>query len=134
MLNLGEKKIVFFCIVFFGSVNVFAQEIDMPKTETEFQKIDANKDGLVTSKEMQKYQRGEFNELDKDKNGIIDENELKADEMGIFTEADKNKDGKVTRQESGLQFKEYFRQLDSDKNGKVSEDEYTDYWKLRMKF
>jgi len=134
MENLNKVKIALFCIILFSSFNLFAQQIDIPQTQAEFQKIDNNKDGLVTSREMQKYQKEKFDELDKDKNGVIDRNELKADKTGIFAQADKNKDGKVTRQEGVKQFKEYFRQLDSDKNSKVSEDEYTDYWKLRTKF
>ncbi len=105
MKNLTKTGIIIFCVVFCGGINVFAQPADMQAIRPEFQKMDINKDGFVTSEEMQAYQAKRFNELDK------------------------NKDGKITPEESSSQFKEYFRQMDKNKDGKISEAEYTDYWK-----
>lgn len=129
------KAGILFCAVFLlCSGRACAEQAGIPQVKAEFQKIDANKDGYVTSEEMQAYQAKKFSELDKDKNGVVDAKEVKADNTQVMQKADGNKDGKITAQESSAQFREYFQELDANKDNKVSEDEYTDYWKWRMKF
>ncbi|TAM37924.1 hypothetical protein EPN54_04710, partial [bacterium] len=100
MMNAARCGIILFCSLFFTGFNVFAQPADTQAVKSEFQKMDTNKDGFVTSEEMQAYQAKRFNELDKDKNGALDSKELSADKTNMQLAADKNKDGKVTKQES----------------------------------
>ena len=134
MKNLAKVVFVIFSIMFFSGIKGFAQQADLPEIKSAFQKMDVDKDGFVSSSEMQAYQAEQFKELDKDKNGSISVDELEADKTKMFQKADKNMDGKVSSEESGLQFKEYFQQMDKNQDGKVSEAEYTDYWKLIHRF
>ncbi len=129
MLNLSKITALFFCAVLFGSFFVLAQAADLEVIKPEFQEMDINKDGFVTSDEIQAYQAKKFEELDKDSNGAIDSGELAADKTKMFASADKDKNGKITKEEAGSQFSEYFKQMDKNKDEKVSEAEYTDYWK-----
>lgn len=134
MKNLGKIEIIFFCSIFFVFVKVLADDTVLSEPKTDFRAIDSDKNGAITLREMRNYQRNKFDELDKDKNGALDQNELKSGKDGIFKEADKNNDGKVTRQEADLKIREYFLNLDTNRNMRVSEQEYTDYWKLKVKF
>lgn len=134
MWNLAKIGIMVFCMIIFSFLNTLAEQVNMPLIKAEFQKIDANKDGLLIPGEMQAYQEKRFNELDRNKNGVLDEKELEQDQTKMFEKADKNKDGKITRQESDLQFKEYLNEMDSNKDGKVSEKEYKEYWPMVIKF
>ncbi len=130
MLNSSRAVNLFFCIVLFSGVSAYAGQADMLAViKPEFQKMDTNKDGFVTSKEMQAYQSGKFEKLDKDKNGVIDTKELEADNTKMLRGADKDKDNKITKNESTWQFSQYFKQMDKNKDDKISEAEYTDYWK-----
>ncbi|MBP7836107.1 MAG: EF-hand domain-containing protein [Candidatus Omnitrophica bacterium] len=114
--------------------DLIADQAGAPLVKAEFKAIDANKNGYITAEEIQAHQDKNFNALDKDKDGAVDSREISADKTRILEKSDKNKDGKVTRQESSAQFREYFREMDADKDNRVSEDEYTDYWKMRLKF
>lgn len=134
MSNLSKIVILFFCVILSGYVTVFAEQADLSLIKPEFAKMDADKDGFVTSGEMQSYQFKTFIELDKDKNGTLDPQELTADEIGLHQKADKNEDGKVDIIESNSQFNKYFKEMDKNKDKKVSEAEYTDYWKLIRNF
>ncbi len=134
MTYAARLRIILFCIILFSCTNVFAQYMNTLVKESEFPKMDVNKDGFATYEEMLTYQEQRFNELDKDKNGVLDSSELKADQTKMFERADKDKNGKITRQEATSQFNEYFNGMDADKNGKVSEKEYKEYWPVVMKF
>lgn len=134
MMFFLKSAILVFYIVLFSNINVFAQQINVPPMDAEFQGMDANKDGFMTLEEMQAYQEKKFSELDKDKNGVIDKEELKADKTEMFKKADKNNDEQVTRKEAFAQFNEYFNQMDSNKDNKVSEKEYREYWPVAVKF
>lgn len=131
MPNLSKVVILFFCIILFSGVSAYAGQADMLQViKPEFQKMDTDKDGFVTSKEIQAYEAGKFEKLDKDENGVIDTDELAADNTKMFQNADKDKDSKITKDESASQFSEYFKEMDKNKDDKISEAEYTDYWKL----
>ncbi|MFA4989233.1 MAG: EF-hand domain-containing protein [Candidatus Omnitrophota bacterium] len=134
MKNLNIAGAIFGCLGLFICSNVFADQIGAPIIKTEFKAIDVNKNGYITPEEMQAHHEKNFKELDKNKNGVLEREEIGADETRVVGKSDKNKDGKVTRQESSAQFREYFQEMDADKDNKISEDEYTDYWKLRIKF
>jgi len=145
-------SIIVFCFLLTGVGAVFAQDEAVPETQTgqavsnfgreisqnaacaEFSKIDQDRNGFISTDEMQAYQKDKFNELDKDKSGDLSAEELAVDRTKMHNSADKDSDGKVSQAESDSQFKEYFRQMDKDKDGQVSEAEYTDYWKLLYKF
>lgn len=114
--------------------DLLADQAGAPMIKAEFKAIDVNKNGYITPEEIQARQEKNFNELDKDKNGTVDSREMSADKTRILEKSDQNKDGKITRQESSAQFREYFREMDANKDNQVSEDEYTDYWKMRLKF
>lgn len=134
MVNLSKIAILFFSIILLSCVNVLAEQVNPDIINSEFAKMDTNKDGFVTSGEMQAYQFKTFTELDKNKNLNLDSKELASDQTKIHQKADKNGDGKVDIFESGSQFNEYFKQLDKNQDKKVSEVEYTDYWKIINKF
>jgi Ca2+-binding EF-hand superfamily protein len=134
MLNLAKIGIMFFGIILLGCINVLTQQIDLWEIGPDFQKIDANKDGFIASKEMQDYQEKRFNELDKDKSGAIDLTELEADKTKMFEKADSNKNAKVSQKEAAAQFNKYFNEMDTNKDGKVTEEEYKKYWPVTVKF
>lgn len=134
MINSVKRGFVFAGIILFSCINAFTQQIDLREIDTEFQRIDTNRDGFVKSEEMQAYQENRFRELDKDKSGAIDIKELEADKTKMFEKADKDKDGKISQKEAFAQFNEYLNEMDSDKNGKVSEKEFKEYWPVIVKF
>lgn len=109
-------------------------DIQPQPIKPDFQEIDTNKNGFITSPEMQAYQEKKFNEVDKDKNGVIDKSELNADETRALAKADQNKDQNITKSESLSQFKQYFNQMDANKDGQVSETEFKQYWPIVVKF
>ena len=131
MLNLSKVVVLFFCLVLFANLNLFAQSADINVISPEFQKIDINKDGFVSANEMQVYQGQKFQELDKDNSGTIDQKELLADKTKMFKSGnlDLGNDTKITKTEFSSQFTEYFNQMDKNKDDKISGAEYTDYWK-----
>ncbi|MFA5145117.1 MAG: EF-hand domain-containing protein [Candidatus Omnitrophota bacterium] len=143
MANSAKTGVLFFYIILFSCINAFAQqnvgfmapeEIREQQIKAKFQEIDTDKDGFITPDEMEAEKEKFFNRLDKDQNGLLDAEEMKADNTPMSEEADKDKDQVVTPEEADAQFKKYLNEVDTDKDGKVSEDEYTDYWKLRIKF
>ncbi len=134
MTNLIKMGVMFFFIVLFPYICESAEGIDTQVMKTEFQLIDANKDGFITSEEMQDYQERRFNKLDADKNGVHDAKEIESDKANISLMGDKNKDKTLTKEESSSQFKEYFQGVDANKDGKLSEEEYTTYWPVVAKF
>ena len=129
MLNLSKIMVFLFCLILFSCFNLFAQSSDTAAVKPEFSKMDTNKDGFVSSDEMQAYQAKRFQELDKDNSGAIDQAELAADTTKMFKAADADKDSRITKSESSLQFSEYFKQMDKNNDNKISEAEYADYWK-----
>ena len=133
-MKLTKLGIMFLCILMLSCINVFAEQTDEQATQAEFQKIDSNKDSVITPEEMQVYQKEMFKALDKDSDGVLDNEERKADATGIFQSADKSNDGKVDWEEANLQFNKYLNEMDSDKDGTVSEKEFKVYNPVVLKF
>lgn len=77
------------------------------KHETKFQKLDTNKDGVISADERKVGQDARFKEKDTNNDGVISKDEAtaaaqkKAAEMvdRMFEKADTNKDGKISREE-----------------------------------
>lgn len=134
MIKLTKILAILFCLMLFTCLNAFAQVCAEAQGKPEFQKIDADKNGFVSSAEMQTYQGEKFKQLDSNKNGLVDSEELSGDNTVEYEGADTNQDGKISPQESESQFHRYFAAMDTDKDNQISIDEYTDYWKLRSKF
>jgi hypothetical protein len=114
---------------------VFIQTMD-----TEFSKMDADKNGILTKKEIEDYQRALtmfvaqsrnvalFQALDKDKNGTLTPAEFAALPMNVppanaapvFAQADLNHDNQVTRVEYRAGKLTNFDRMDTDKDGIVT--------------
>ncbi|MDD4954935.1 MAG: hypothetical protein PHP17_02720 [Candidatus Omnitrophica bacterium] len=124
---------VFLCLVLFGFSNASAQQIPPMPTKVEFQKIDTNKDGFVSSEELQAYQAKAFENLDKNKNGIVDKSELNEDKPKLFANADKNNDAQISQKEACDQFNEYFNSMDRDKDRRVTQSEFEEYWPINLR-
>jgi len=132
-MNLNRIVIMFFGVTLFGLSGVFAQQLDSQLATEKFQKIDTNKDGFVTSDEMQTYQKVKFDKLDTDKNEALDQEELKEDKEQTFEKANKDSDEKISRQEACDQFNDYFNSMDANKDRRVSEDEFEEYWPINLR-
>jgi len=133
-MNLSRTIIMFFGVILFGLSGVFAQQVGAPSIKADFQKIDTNKDGFITSDELQAHQTKQFNKLDKNKNGIIEKSELKDDESKMFEKADKNNDNQISQKEAFENFNDYFNSMDADKDRRVSESEFEQYWPINLRF
>jgi len=108
--------------------------------DTEFRKMDADKNGQVTRAEVEAFERGaaigqararaqaKFAELDVDRNGQISQVEFNklitgtpvVDGRPLIGKLDSNKDGKISLIEHRAGKLSYFDQIDSDKDGVVS--------------
>lgn len=108
-----------------------------------FDRMDADKDGVVTRAEAEAQAGKAFDRLDTNKDGVIDDAELKAhsDRMKArlakrggdeakagkradrFESSDADKDGKVTRVEFLAKAAPWFARADADKDGKVTREE-----------
>ena len=123
-----------------------AQSSDIPRTEflrvqdSEFQKMDADKNGQVTRAEAEAYQRAAalararasnqalFAQLDKDRNGMLSPAEFAAvnaaaaqvDGRPFITQLDSDKNGQVSLVEHRAGKLSYFDKIDLDKNGIVT--------------
>lgn len=108
-----------------------------------FERMDADKDGVVTRAEADVPAGKAFDRIDANKDGVVDEAEIKehadkmrarmakrgADESRVdkraarFERADADKDGKVTRAEFLAKSLPWFERADADGDGKVTKDE-----------
>lgn len=106
----------------------------------EFAKMDANKDGIVTRKEIEDYQRAAakleeqalqqhlFAALDTDHNGVISPQEFSklvlpvppVNAAPVLAQADLNHDGKITLVEYRTAKLKNFDAMDTDKDGVVT--------------
>lgn len=113
------------------------------RVDQEFAAIDANKDGKVTSAEIEQLRRARldergrqanaarFNQLDKDKNGSLSQQEFAAmigtspriNAKPLVTRFDKNKDGALTREEYRVGSLGDFERRDVNKDGMLAPDE-----------
>src|SRR6476661_4869715 len=118
----------------------------VPRTEfiqvmdTEFKQMDADKNGILTKKEIEDFQRSMailvarqrnvalFQALDKDKNGQLSPAEFSNLPMNvaapnaapILAQADTNRDGQITMVEYRTGKLASFDRMDTDKDGIVS--------------
>lgn len=123
-----------------------ASNADVPRTtfiatqDTEFRKMDADKNGQVTRAELESFDRGaalgqararaqaKFAELDVDRNGQISPAEFNklitgtpaVDGRPLIGKLDTNKDGQISLVEHRAGKLSYFDQIDLDKDGVVS--------------
>lgn len=109
-----------------------------------FDRMDADKDGVVTRTEAEAAAGEAFDRLDTNKDGVLDEAELKAHSekmtarmakrggdgetkggkgAGRFERADADKDGKVTRAEFLAKAAPWFKRADTNGDGKVTREE-----------
>lgn len=99
-----------------------------------FEKVDANKDGVVTSQEVESSAKEFFAKLDTNKDGKVTPEERKAaHEAGKkhheqraeerFEALDKNDNGALDREEVARMPDHFFGRLDTDKNGSLSYEE-----------
>ena len=111
--------------------------------DTEFKKMDADKNSVLTRKEIDDFERIKvalaarqrngalFRLLDSDKNGLLTAGEFASlpmnmptpDVVGILSQTDSNHDGKVTLIEFRSGKLVNFDRMDSDKDGIVSVSE-----------
>ena len=127
------KKIVVNGKVRIVGAGFYAEGDNTHSAGKKFQEIDTNKDGFITSDELQAHQELRFNELDKDKNEVIDREELKEDKNKVFEKTDTDNDTKISRQEACDRFNDYFNSMDANGDKRVSEDEFEEYWPINLK-
>lgn len=133
MISSIKMGIAMYFAVLLCSFSVFAQQNGTEATQKKFQEIDTNKDSLLTSEEMQSYQKKKFDELDKSKNGVISAEERKKDSSNMFGKADSNGDSQISRKEALAQFNDYFNSMDTNKDRKVSRDEFEASWPVNLR-
>jgi Ca2+-binding EF-hand superfamily protein len=108
--------------------------------DTEFKQMDADKNGLLTKKEIEDFQRASsmlaahernvalFQELDKDKNGQLTPAEFgnlpmnvnQPNAAPVLAQTDTNRDGQITMIEYRAGKLTSFDRMDADKDGIVS--------------
>ncbi len=92
-----------------------------------FEKFDANKDGVVTTQEVEAAALARFNESDTNKDGKVTAEERKAahqrkgDEH--FADRDANDDGVLDRSEVSRMPEQFFTKHETDKSGTLSQAE-----------
>jgi Ca2+-binding EF-hand superfamily protein len=95
------------------------------------QRLDANKDGIVTLDEMMAAREPRFARLDADKDGAIDTKEIEAQAREradywarrIVRRFDHNRDGKVTKDELERIARERFAMRDLNDDGKITAED-----------
>ncbi|GLK80383.1 EF-hand domain-containing protein [Methylopila turkensis] len=116
--------------------------------EKRFERLDVDKDGVLTREEAQAPLTKVFARMDKDGDGVLSAEEIKTlraaaekrlakrgdDKRGDderprarkdrFERADKDRDGKITRDEFLAQGLPWFRRADRDGDGKVTKAEF----------
>ena len=113
------------------------------KIGAEFTQMDSNKDGSVTSTEVEAWQaktaaeiatarnKAIFARLDADKNGAISAAEfaklgpavVKPNAAPLMARVDTNKDGKITKAEHGAAVTARFNAMDANKDGTITQAE-----------
>ena len=106
-----------------------------------FQKLDTNRDGVISKAEFNAFNARHFKKLDTNNDGKLTPEELQGghkQEMGHgdgtthldqrFQAADVNKDGGLDREEASNMpmLSQYFDEVDANKDGKVTRQEYLD--------
>ena len=109
------------------------------KNATEFQRMDGNNDGVVSSSEHEAYARTAFNAIDTNHDDNITADELDAAEGKVSRHAsgptemssaarirrrDTNADGIISRSEQSDGARQKFIQLDADNNGQLTPQEF----------
>jgi Ca2+-binding EF-hand superfamily protein len=69
------------------------------KAERWFDRLDTNKDGIITQAEMEARGAERFAEIDANGDGMISAEEFSARAKTHFTRADKDGNGEITKQE-----------------------------------
>ena len=109
------------------------------KNATEFQRMDANNDGVVSSSEHEMYARKAFDTIDTNHDDNITADELDAAEGKVSRHAtgpteyssaarirrrDVNADGIISQGEQADGAAQKFQMLDADKNGQLTAQEF----------
>ncbi|MFD1703128.1 EF-hand domain-containing protein [Methylopila henanensis] len=111
--------------------------------EKRFERLDVDKDGVLTQEEAQAPLTKAFARMDKDGDGVLSAEEIKGlravaekrlakrgdddrprARKDRFDRADKDGDGKITRDEFLAQGLPWFRRADKDGDGKVTKAEF----------
>lgn len=77
-----------------------------------------------------------FNRLDTNKDGVISQAEVNARQTDRFAKIDANGDGMISLEEYGARGKAHFAKADTDGNGEVTKEEFTaalDQWRDKHK-
>ncbi|MEJ1158029.1 EF-hand domain-containing protein [Prosthecomicrobium sp. N25] len=99
-----------------------------------FNRLDANKDGTVTTEEALAMPDARFADIDKNKDGFVDRSEIDAmikqrREAMIdrwIKRFDVDGDGKISKEEAEKPFRKRFALFDRNDDGKVTEEEARD--------
>ncbi len=83
-------------LLLMGATSAFAHEV---KAERWFDRLDTNKDGVITRAEMEARRAERFAKIDTNGDGIISLEEFNARAEARFTRADKDGNGEITKQE-----------------------------------
>ncbi len=103
--------------------------------------MDANGDGVISRAEFDAFNSGRFDKMDSNKDGLLTMDELNAGHKMVtgntgnsvtshldmrFNAADKNHDGGLDREEAANMpmLSMWFDEVDANKNGKVTRQEY----------
>jgi EF hand domain-containing protein len=87
-------------------------------------KMDSNGDGKVTLAEAQAASKRRFERMDKNKNGVVTKDEVPDRAEHYFARTDANKDGQVTLAEAQAAAQAWFQKLDANKDGVLTENEF----------
>lgn len=99
-----------------------------PNLERMFDRLDADKDGVVTIQEALALPDLKFDEADTNKDGFVDRAEIDAAIRKMMVDRviarfDTDGDGKVSKEEAEKPFKKRFAIFDRNDDGKVTKDE-----------
>src|SRR5688572_17851787 len=84
-------------------------------------KMDTNGDGKVTLEEARAAAKQRFQRVDADKNGVISKEEMKG--RGRLQHADANNDGQVTAAEAQAKSDAWFKKQDANNDGSLTKEE-----------
>ncbi len=83
-------------LLLMGASSAFAHEA---KAERWFDRLDTNKDGVITQAEMEARRAERFAKIDANGDGMISAEEFSARAKAHFTRADEDGNGEITKQE-----------------------------------